>query len=92
MDTRSTAEKLASQRAETAVVAALAPICVEKFQQQTDSPAKLVAFNKVSSLGPARQEGRGRRHLDVIGAGNIEGAVAADADIGAGRADQRASL
>src|ERR1700720_3246147 len=45
----STAEKMASQRAETAVVAALAPICVEKFQQQTDSAAKLVAFNKVSS-------------------------------------------
>ena len=45
----STAEKMATQRAETAVVAALAPICVEKFQQQTDSAAKLVAFNKVSS-------------------------------------------
>jgi hypothetical protein len=45
----STAEKMASQRAETAVVAALAPICVDKFQQQTDSAAKLVAFNKVPS-------------------------------------------
>ena len=45
----STAEKIASQRAETAVVAALAPICVERFQQQTDAAAKLVAFNKVSS-------------------------------------------
>jgi hypothetical protein len=45
----STAEKMATQRAETAVVAALAPICVEKFQQQTDSAAKLVALNKVSS-------------------------------------------
>ena len=45
----STAEKMATQRAETAVVAALAPICVEKFQQQTDAAAKLVAFNKVSS-------------------------------------------
>ena len=45
----STAEKLASQRAEAAVVAVLAPICVEKFQQQTDSAEKLVAFNKVSS-------------------------------------------
>ena len=45
----STAEKLASERAETAVVAALAPICVEKFQQQTDSAAKLVAFNKAPS-------------------------------------------
>jgi hypothetical protein len=45
----STAEKMATQRAETAVVAALTPICVEKFQQQTDAAAKLVAFNKVSS-------------------------------------------
>src|SRR6202011_6100049 len=45
----STAEKMATQRAETAVVAVLAPICVEKFQQQTDAAAKLVAFNKVSS-------------------------------------------
>ena len=45
----STAEKMANQRAETAVVAALTPICVAKFQQQTDSAAKLVAFNKVSS-------------------------------------------
>ena len=45
----STAEKMAGQRAETAVVAALAPICVEKFQQQTDSAAKLVAFNKAPS-------------------------------------------
>ena len=45
----STAEKMATQRAETAVVAALAPICVERFQQQTDAAAKLVAFNKVSS-------------------------------------------
>jgi hypothetical protein len=45
----STAEKMANQRAETAVVAALAPICVEKFQHQADAPAKLVEFNKVSS-------------------------------------------
>ena len=44
-----TAERMATQRAEAAVVAVLAPICVEKFQQQTDAVAKLVAFNKVSS-------------------------------------------
>src|SRR6516165_11304587 len=37
-------------------------------------------------------ERRRRRHLDVIGAWDIEGAVAADADIGAGRADQRLGL
>jgi hypothetical protein len=45
----STAEKMATQRAETAVVAALAPICVEKFQHQADAPTKLVEFNKVAS-------------------------------------------
>ena len=45
----STAERMATQRAETAVVAVLAPICVEKFQNQADAPAKLVEFNKVSS-------------------------------------------
>ena len=45
----STAEKMATERAETAVVAVLAPICVEKFQQQTDAAGKLVAFNKASS-------------------------------------------
>jgi hypothetical protein len=45
----STAEKMATQRAATAVVAALAPICVEKFQHQADAPAKLVEFNKIAS-------------------------------------------
>ena len=45
----STAEKMANQRAEAAVVAALAPICVEKFQHQADALAKLVEFNKISS-------------------------------------------
>ena len=45
----STAEKMATQRGEAAVVAVLSPICVEKFQQQTDAAAKLVAFNKISS-------------------------------------------
>jgi len=45
----STAEKMATQRAETAVVAALAPICLERFQQQADAAAKRVTFNNVSS-------------------------------------------
>ena len=45
----SAAERMATERAQTAVVAALAPICVEKFQQQADASAKLVAFNKVAS-------------------------------------------
>ena len=42
----STAEKMATQRAETAVVEALAPICVERFHRQTDASAKLTEFNK----------------------------------------------
>jgi hypothetical protein len=45
----STAERMARERAQTAVVGALAPICVEKFQHQADAATKLVEFNKVSS-------------------------------------------
>ena len=44
-----TAERMAQERSQTAVVAVLAPICVEKFQHQADAPAKLVEFNKVAS-------------------------------------------
>lgn len=45
----STAEQLAQDRAQTAVVAVMAPICVEKFQGQADAATKLVEFKKVSS-------------------------------------------
>jgi hypothetical protein len=45
----STAERMAQERGRTAVVAVLAPICVEKFQHQTDASAKLVEFQKVST-------------------------------------------
>src|SRR5947208_16743838 len=45
----STADRMARERAQTAVVDVLAPICVEKFQHQADAAAKLVEFNKVSS-------------------------------------------
>ena len=45
----STADRMAGERAQTAVIAALAPICVEKFRNQADAPAKLAEFNKVSS-------------------------------------------
>ena len=44
-----TAERMAQERGQTAVVAVLAPICVEKFQHQADASAKLVEFNKVPS-------------------------------------------
>ena len=45
----STAERLAVARAENAVVAVLSPICVDKFQQQSNSAAALVAFKKAQS-------------------------------------------
>jgi multidrug resistance efflux pump len=45
----STADKLANQRADTAVVAALTPICVEKFQHQAGAAEKLAEFKKISS-------------------------------------------
>ena len=43
------AEADAMQRANAAVVAALAPICVEKFQQTADVSANLTALKKVDS-------------------------------------------
>src|SRR4029077_14793548 len=45
----STAERLAKERTQTAVVEVLTPICVEKFQRQADAAEKLVEFTKVSS-------------------------------------------
>ena len=45
----STAEKMAKERALTAVVEVLAPICAERFQQQADAPAKLKEFGKASA-------------------------------------------
>lgn len=43
------AETLASQRATKAVVAALAPICVENFNRARDASAQLVELKKVKS-------------------------------------------
>src|SRR6266511_4574421 len=45
----STAEKMASERAEGAVTAILVPICVERFMGQADAAAKLAAFQRSAS-------------------------------------------
>ena len=45
----STAEKTADQRATSAMVAALAPICVDKFQRAADAKAELIALKKTDS-------------------------------------------
>jgi hypothetical protein len=44
-----TAERMAREQAHTAVVAVLAPICVEKFQHQADAATKLNEFKRVPS-------------------------------------------
>lgn len=43
------AEADATQRANAAVVVALAPVCVEKFRHTADLPANLAALKKVDS-------------------------------------------
>jgi hypothetical protein len=44
-----TADKIASARAEKAVVTALGPVCAERFNAQTDVAAKRVALKDTSS-------------------------------------------
>ena len=47
--TGGTAIKLADERANNAVVAALTPICVEKFLQNGDAKANLAVLQKIST-------------------------------------------
>ena len=47
--TGGTAEKDSKARSETAVLAALSPICVDKFTQQAGATERLVELKKVSS-------------------------------------------
>jgi pimeloyl-ACP methyl ester carboxylesterase len=47
--TGSTAQRLASERADAAVVAALTPFCVANFLQQPDAAVKLADLQKTSS-------------------------------------------
>ena len=45
----STADRMANERAEVAVVAALTPICVAKFEAQADASKKLAQFKGVAT-------------------------------------------
>ena len=45
----STAERMAAQRAETAVTAGLLPICLDRFRQQPDAAARLTQLRQTSS-------------------------------------------
>lgn len=50
----STAERMAKEEAQTAVVAVLAPICVQRFEHQADAATRLIEFKKVSSTWDRR--------------------------------------
>jgi hypothetical protein len=69
--TGGTANKLAVERADTAVVAALTPICVEKFLQNSDAKANLAALQKIST---------GWEQGDLLGKGRLgePGATSSD--------------
>ena len=45
----STADKMAKEQSDVAVVAALAPVCADKFRALPDAEAKKVALSKVES-------------------------------------------
>ena len=47
--TGGTANKLAAERADTAVVAVLTPICIEKFLQSGNAKANLTVLQKIST-------------------------------------------
>ena len=72
----STAERMAKEQAQNAVVAVLAPICVEKFQHQTDAATKLVEFKKVSSSWDRRSFIEKGGWATTAGTGALNTAVA----------------
>jgi hypothetical protein len=72
--TGGTSAQIAKQRAEAAVVAALAPICVDKFQHATDAPANLVALRQVSSWQQAS-------FIEKGGWATMPGATSADSAV-----------
>jgi len=45
----STADKMAKERSELAVIAALAPVCADKFRALPDAEAKTIALSKVEA-------------------------------------------
>jgi hypothetical protein len=45
----STAERMAAERTNTAVIVALTPACVARFMQQPGAAAKLTEFQKIES-------------------------------------------
>ncbi len=57
----STADKVAKERSELAVVAALAPVCADKFRALPDAAAKQVALSKVELVEASGRNPQGIR-------------------------------
>jgi hypothetical protein len=57
--TGSTAEQLATRRADAATVSALAPICVAQFQQSANASASLAALKATQGWEQANYIGKG---------------------------------
>ena len=70
----STAKQMADTSAETAVAAALAPICVDKFQHSADATANLVAFKKADSWDQ-------RAFIEKGGWATMSGSASADTGV-----------
>jgi hypothetical protein len=51
----STAAEMAKEQSKLAVVAALAPVCADKFRAQPDAAAKTIALSKVDSWKRAEE-------------------------------------
>src|SRR5271154_5292836 len=58
----STARTLADGTADSAVVAAMAPICVDQFQHSADAPNNLTALQKTNSYEQAAYVAKGGCH------------------------------
>ena len=69
-----TAETLASQRANTAVVAALAPICVDNFRRAPDATAQQTELQKVNSW-------ERRSFVEKRGWATMPGSSSVDSDV-----------
>jgi alpha/beta superfamily hydrolase len=78
--TAGTAERTAQDRATTAVVAALAPICLSQFQLTTDAVTKQVELSKISMYD--RQS-----FVEKAGWATMPGSANADAGVAKACAD-----
>lgn len=72
--TGSSAERAAKQRADTAVVAALLPVCVAKFKSAADAAVQIAALKKINSW----EQGS---YVEKGGWANMPGTTTANSDL-----------